>query len=150
MPGSTEGICIPWYAGRNANTTISRDSFEDDIKRREHNGISLKLTSLDDGDEEDCNAYPPQIVSELAPKLLANEVAARLLLGTGFRGESAFEGTKDLAGRLVWGYRIVFSIDTEGSFLVGVGGTHGDGNRVDRNVHHDDIEHKKTATEGGD
>ena len=77
MPTSTKGICSVWQADGNAYAAVAGDDFEEDIEDGVVDWVALELGGFCYGDEEDSEDDPPQVVSELAAELLADEVAAR-------------------------------------------------------------------------
>ena len=102
-----------------------------------------------DGDEEDGEDDPPEVVGELAAELLADEVAAGFGAGAGVTvvtSHGAFEAAEEVwvvvvCGVLFLGFGLgVVGVDAEAAFFVDVGVAHGYDDGVDGDVHHDDVE----------
>src|SRR2546423_3846116 len=93
VPGATKAIRIPRHYGlsatprsvalwryvltssTDADSTIRRDYLEDDVEGSKNHRVPLKLTRLNDGDEENSKCNPPQIMAKLPSELLPDEVA---------------------------------------------------------------------------
>ena len=101
-----------------------------------------------DGDEEDGEDDPPEVVGELAAELLADEVAPGFGAGAGVTvvtSHGAFEAAEEVwvvvvCGVLFLGFGLgVVGVDAEAAFFVDVGVAHGYYDGVDGDVHHDDV-----------
>lgn len=103
-----------------ADRTVCRDDFEQDGEQRECVLVRVFQTPpFHDGDDEEPQEHVPQVETQLLPQVCSNVAGLPgvfrvfILLGRG--------------------------IDTETLLFVDVGPAHGDGDREDRNVHHDKV-----------
>lgn len=125
MPGAAKRIRRPWYTGTDAHGPIRGHGLEYDVKGREGNGVAFELAGFDDGDEEDGEGEPPDVVRELAAELLTHKVAAVFFGGTDVGGcEGAFDPSEDGGGALFIG--VFVCVETEGTFFVDIGVAHCD------------------------
>lgn len=160
MPGAREGIRGPGHTSGDADAAVGGDGLEDDVEGAEDDGVAFELAGLGDGDEEDREGDPPEVVGELATELLADEVAAALFGAVGLAGrggEGAFQGAEDgggfggggfalgVEGTVGWGG--VFRVDAEGAFFVDVRVADGEGDGEGGDVHHQDVQSEETGTE---
>lgn len=77
MPRPAERVIFAWKADADADAAIRGDNLEDDVKGRVGDWILGVVRRLGDGNEEDCERNPPDVVAELGAELLMDEVAAR-------------------------------------------------------------------------
>ena len=157
MPAAGETVVDAGQADADADAAVGGNDFEDDVEDRIVDGIGLELARLGDGDEEDREDDPPEIVGELAAELLADEVAAGLggdacgLVSVGCK--APFQVSEVGVFRMGSGGGVegwVVGVDAEGALLVDVGVAHGDDYGVDGDVHHEDVENEEADAELGD
>jgi hypothetical protein len=126
----------------NGNQILTGDNFKDDIEYGEYVWPRFKLPAFDDHDEEHREHQPPQIMRELRPQLLLDEIPLRAL-----QLPVAGAGAKLRALEMI--RQVVLGVDTQTALLVHVGVSDADADRVDGDVHHDDVQHLQRDADHG-
>ena len=145
MPPTREAIIDIWQSYTDTYTAIRGNDFKDNVENGIVDRVGLELSSLRDDDEKDSEDEPPNIVSELTVKLLADEVTSWLFTPQ-WSGQAASEERKWITSRgtiirNIGGH--IISVDTEGPFFVHIGIAHSNNNGVDIYVHHNNVEHEE-------
>lgn len=153
VPAATEAVRHVGQADADADAAVCGDDLEDDVEDGVVDGVAFELAGFGDGNEEDGEHNPPQVVRQLASKLLPDEIAARLL-GHRVPGEAPAQAAHELAARglvagVVFAGPALVGIDSETAFFVDVGVSHRDDYRVHADVHHQDVQDEEANAEVG-
>ena len=62
VPRAAEAVVVPRHTHADPHTPVRRDALEDDVEDGEVDGVAFDLGGFDDGDEEDGQGDPPEIV----------------------------------------------------------------------------------------
>ncbi len=139
VPAAAEAVCCVRQPDADADATVGRDDLEDDVENGIRDRIALELARFSNHDKEHCEHNPPQIMSQLAPELLTEEVAPRFGVvssGDDFAPQFAEEVVVGLGGFLLG----VIIVDPETALLIHVAIPHRDYEGIGRYVHHQDVE----------
>ncbi|KAG2001069.1 hypothetical protein GB937_010553 [Aspergillus fischeri] len=79
MPRPAERVIFAWKADADADAAVRGDYLEDNVKGRVGDWILGVVRRLGNGNEQDCEGDPPDVMTELGAELLVDEVAARAL-----------------------------------------------------------------------
>ncbi len=76
MPRTTKAVAIPGQADADADAAVGGHALEDDVENRKVERVAEELGCFDEGDEEDGQGEPPEVVGELGAELVEEEVGA--------------------------------------------------------------------------